>query len=193
MWSSYALGDSLLCREEITTTTKKPCLPVACPSQLLSSFVCSLYQVHVQLCLILWDPLDCSLLGSSIYGIFQARILEWVTISSSRGFPQPRDRTHVSCIAGRFFICWAIREDCSVQFSSVTQWCPILCDPMDCSRPGFPVHHQVLEFTQTYVHQVNDTIQPSHPLSSPPFPLAFSLSQPQGLLQWVSSLDMHNI
>ena len=55
---------------------------------------------------------------------------------------------------------------CSVQFSSVTQSCPTLSDPMDCSTPGFPVHDQLLEFTQTHVYQVGDTIQPSHPLSS---------------------------
>ena len=53
------------------------------------------------------------------------------------------------------------------QFSSVTQSCPTLCDPMNCSPPGLPVHHQFLEFTQTHVHQVGDAIQPSHPLSSP--------------------------
>ena len=55
----------------------------------------------------------------------------------------------------------------SVQFSSVPQPCPILCDPMNRSTPGLPVHHQLLEFTQTQVHQVSDAIQPSHPLSSP--------------------------
>ena len=55
----------------------------------------------------------------------------------------------------------------SVQFSSVAQSCPTLCDPMNRSKPGLPVHHQVLEFTQTYVHRVGDAIQPSHPLSSP--------------------------
>ena len=66
----------------------------------------------------------------------------------------------------------------SVQFSSVTQSCLILCNPMDCSRPGFPVHHQLPELAQTYVHWVGDAIQPSHPLSSlsPP---AFNLSQHQ--------------
>ena len=72
------------------------------------------------------------------------------------------------------------------QFSSVAQLSPTLCDPMDCSMPGFPVHHQLLEFTQTHVHRVCDAIQPSHPLSSP-FPPAFNLSQHQGLFQWVSS------
>ena len=55
----------------------------------------------------------------------------------------------------------------SVQFSSVTQSCPTLCDPMNRSTPGLPVHHQLLEFTQTYVHRVGDAIQPSHPLLSP--------------------------
>ena len=65
----------------------------------------------------------------------------------------------------------------SVQFSSVAQSCLIICDPMDCSTPGFPVHHQLQEFAQTHVHRVSDTIQPSHPLSSPS--LAFNLSQHQ--------------
>ena len=59
-----------------------------------------------------------------------------------------------------------------VQFSSVTQSCPTLCDPMDCSMPGLPAHHQLPESAQTHVHRVGDAIQPSHPLSSPspPFP-----------------------
>ena len=74
----------------------------------------------------------------------------------------------------------------SVQFSSVTQSCPTLCDPMNCSTPGLPVHHQLLEFTQTHVHQVGDAIQPSHPLSSP-FPPAPNSSQHQNLFQWVNS------
>ena len=75
----------------------------------------------------------------------------------------------------------------SVQFSSVAQSCPTLCDPMNCSMPGLPVHYQLLEFTQTHVHQVGDAIQPSHPLSSstPPAP---NPSQHQSLFQWVNSL-----
>ena len=56
------------------------------------------------------------------------------------------------------------------QFSSVAQSCPTLCNPMDCSMPGFPVHHQQLELVQTHVHQVGDASQPSHPLLSPSFP-----------------------
>ena len=73
-----------------------------------------------------------------------------------------------------------------MQLSSVTESCPTLCDPMDCSTPGLPVHHQVPEFTQTHVHQVGDTIQPSHPLLSLSL-LAFSLSQLQGLFQRAGS------
>ena len=73
-----------------------------------------------------------------------------------------------------------------IQFSSIAQLCLTLCDPMNCSRPGLPVHHQLPEFTQTHVHRVGDAIQPSHPLSSPS-PPAFNLSQHQGLFQWVSS------
>ena len=73
----------------------------------------------------------------------------------------------------------------SVQFSSVTQSHPTLWDPMNRSMPGLPVHHQLLEFTQTHAHRVGDAIQSSHPLSSPsPVP---NPSQHQGLFQWVSS------
>ena len=76
----------------------------------------------------------------------------------------------------------------SVQFSSVPQSCPTLWDPMDCSMPGFPVHHQLPELAQTHVHWVDDVIQPSHPLLSPS-PPTFNLFQHQGLFKWVSSLQ----
>ena len=69
-----------------------------------------------------------------------------------------------------------------IQFNSVTQLCPTLCDPTDCSTPGLPVHHQLPESTQTHVHRVGDAIQPSHPLSSPS-PPALNLSQHQGFLK----------
>ena len=72
--------------------------------------------------------------------------------------------------------------DCWVQFSSVTQSCPTLCDPMNCSTPGLPVHHQLPEFTQTHVHRVSHAIQPSHPLSNPS-PPAPNPSQHQNLFQ----------
>ena len=76
------------------------------------------------------------------------------------------------------------------QFSSVGQSCLTLCDRMDLSTPGFPVHYQLPELAKTYVHQVGDATQPSHPLSSPS-PPAFNLSQHQSLFKWVSSL--HNV
>ena len=66
--------------------------------------------------------------------------------------------------------------------SSVAQLCPTLCNPMDCSTPGLPVHCQILEFMQTHIHRVGDAIQPSHPLSSPS-PPTFNLSQHQSLFQ----------
>ena len=69
-------------------------------------------------------------------------------------------------------------------FSSVAQSCLTLCNPMDCSMPGFPVHHQLLELAQTHVQWLGDANQPSHPLSSPSSP-AFNLSQHQVLFQWV--------
>ena len=73
----------------------------------------------------------------------------------------------------------------SVQF--IAQCCPTLCNPMNCSMPGLPVHHQHSEFTQTHVHRVSDAIQPSHPLSSPS-PPAPNPSQHQSLFQLVNSL-----
>ena len=81
--------------------------------------------------------------------------------------------TFFSCILFPIFI---------YQFSSVSQLCLTLCNPMNCSTPGLPVHHQLLEFTQTHVHRVGDAIQPSHPLSSPS-PPAPNPSQHQSLFQ----------
>ena len=77
-------------------------------------------------------------------------------------------------------------QDKWVQFSSVAQSCLTLCNPVNCSTPGLPVHHQLPESAQTHVHWVCDAIQPSHPLSSP-FPPAPNPSQHQSLFQWVNS------
>ena len=82
---------------------------------------------------------------------------------------------------------WYINKyQISYHFSSVAQSCPTLCDPMNRSMPGLPVHHQLPEFTQTHDHRVSDAIQPSHPLSSPS-PSAPNPSQHQSLFQWVNS------
>ena len=141
--------------------------------------------------------MDCNSPGSSVHGILQARILQWVIMPSSRGSSQPRDWTSVSCVlnwqagslplvplAKPIVMTKAIFS--SVQFGSVTQLCPTLCNPMNCSMPGLPVHYQLPESTQTHAHRVGDAIQPSHPLSSPPPPAPY-LSQHQGLFQSVSS------
>ena len=78
------------------------------------------------------------------------------------------------------------KSDYCVQLSSVAESCLTLCDPVECSMQGLPVHHKLLEFTQTHVHRVGDAIQPTHPLAFP-FPPTFNLSQHQGLFKWVSS------
>ena len=92
---------------------------------------------------------------------------------------------HWHCLLGHdeFSFNW---ETQSVQFSSVAQSCPTLCDPTNRSTPGLPVHHQLPEFTQTHIHRVRDAIQPSHSLSSPS-PPAPNPSQHQSLFQWVNS------
>ena len=83
------------------------------------------------------------------------------------------------CFSGDHFVTYQ-------SVSLVTRSCPTICDPMNCSMPGLPVHHQLLEFTQTHVHRVSDAIQSSHPLLSP-FPPALNPSQHQSLFQWVNS------
>ena len=141
--------------------------------------------------------MDCSLPGSSVHGILQARILEWVAMPSSRGSSQPRDQI-ASLMSpapvGDFFTTSATwkapqiaerereRQRERERERSVTQSCSTLCDPRNRSTPGLPVHHQLPEFTQTHVHRVSDAIQPSHPLSSPS-PLAPNPSQHQSLFQ----------
>ena len=138
-----------------------------------------------QACLTMCNPMDCGPPSYSVHGISQARILE---CSFSSTFPSPGDLPHPGiksaspALAGRFFT----TEWPSVQFSSVTKSCSTLCDPMNPSTPGLPVHHQLLEFTQTHVHWLGDAIQSSHPLLSPS-PPAPNPSQHQDLFQWVSS------
>ena len=108
------------------------------------------------------NPMDWSPRGSSVHGISQARTLEWVAISFSGDLPNtsyPHWRQTLYHLRTR-----EVRNGVD-QFSSVTQSFPTLCNPTDCSTPGFPVHHQLPELAQIHVHQVSDAIQPSHPLS----------------------------
>ena len=94
---------------------------------------------------------------------------------------------HSSSVWARNCPCRGKKEKMAPVFylSSVTQSCPTPCDPMECSIPDFPDHHQLLKLSQPHIHQVGDAIQLAHPLSST-FPPAFNLSQYQGLFQWVS-------
>ena len=95
----------------------------------------------------------------------------------ARTWKQPRCPSSDELIRKLWYI---YTMEYSVQFTSVAQSCPTLCDPMNLSTPGLPVHHQLLEFPQTHVHRVSDAIQPSHPLLSPS-PAAPNLSQHQSL------------
>ena len=138
--------------------------------------------LHAQLCPTLCSPMDCSLSAFSVHRILQARILVWVAFLPPRDLPEPgiKPASPVSPVLQA--------DSLSTEpiFSSVTQSCPTLCDPMNQSMPGFPVHHQLPEFTQTRVHRVGDVIQLSHLLLSPS-PPAPNPSQHQGLFKRVNS------
>ena len=116
----------------------------------------------------IWASASTSVLPMDIQGWFSLGLTDLI-------FCSPRDSQDSS----------PIPQFSSVQFISVAQSCPNLCDPMNRSAPGLPVHHQLPEFTQT-LHRVSDAIQPSHPLSSPS-PPAPNPSQHQSLFQWVNS------
>ena len=138
--------------------------------------------------------MDCSLPGSSVYDILQARILEWVAIPFLLQGIFPRIEPWSPALQvdslpfeppgkpkGRLHNYKKVTS-ASQSVSSVAQSCLTLCNPMDCSTPGFPVHHQLPELAQTHAHGVDDAIQPSHPLPPPSSP-AFNLYQHQGLFQ----------
>ena len=123
----------------------------------------------------------------------ECHILHWVRsrkqkrnramgINDSKGKREEERAVHLMLIFGTVFLTLGYRSYWN-HCSSVTQSCLILWDPMDCSTPGFPVHHQLPEPAQAHVHWVSDAIQPSHPLLSPS-PSAFSLSQHQGLSKY---------
>ena len=132
--------------------------------------------------------MNCSLPGSSVHGVLQARILGWVSMPFSRGSSQLRDQIHIPCISsiiGAFFFCPLSHLGIAlgvVQFSSVAQLCQTLSDPMDCSMPGFPVHHQLPELTQIPVHRMGDDIHHSH-ASVVPFPSCLQSFPASGSLQ----------
>ena len=146
----------------------------------LSTFACKIISAWLGMCVRAkslhscptpYDPMDCSLPGSSVHGILQSRILEWVAMPSSRGSSdpgiKPTSLMSPALVAGFFtfsatweahfllkleIIQGLLHFHYSVQFSSVTQSCPTLCNPMNHSTPELPVHHQLPEFTQTHVY-----------------------------------------
>ena len=103
-----------------------------------------------------------------------------------KSFPETLMDLHLVFVLPSGFCLSSFVQVSPFQIRSIAQSCPTLWEPMNCSRPGLPVHHQLPEFTETHVHRVSDAIQPSHPLSSPS-PLAPNPSQHQSLFQWVSS------
>ena len=130
----------------------------------------------------LFDPMDCSLPGSSVCGDSLGK-------NSGVGYNFllqrifPTQGFYPGLLHCRWILYYQSHQRSPVrliQFSSVAQQCPTICNPMNRSTPGLPVYHQLLEFTQTHVHRVSDPIQPSHPLSSPSLP-ASNPSQHQSL------------
>ena len=118
---------------------------------LISDCVCVCVLV-AQSSLTLWDPINYSLPGSSVHGIFQAKVLEWVAIPFSRASSQPRNQTGVFCISGRFFTVWATSEAIIglAAAAKSLQSCPTLCDPRDGSPPDFPASGILLKWIQFY-------------------------------------------
>ena len=147
----------------------------------------------LQSCPTLCDPIDGSPLGSTVPGILQARILEWVSIFFSNAWKWKvkvkslsRARLLATPWTGAYQASPSMGISMQKYWSGVPLPFPTLCDPMNCSTPSLPVHHQLPEFTQTHVHRVSDAIQPSHPLSSPS-PPAPNPSQHQRFFPWVNS------
>ena len=136
------------------------------------------------MCLTLSNPMDSSTPGSSVHGMLQQENGTVLPCPSPGDLPDPGIKPGL--LHRRSIVCLLSLKKAptahSVQFSSVAQSCPTLCDPMNRSTPGLPVHHLLPEFTQTHVHRVSDAIQPFHPLSSPS-PPAPNPSQHQSLFQ----------
>ena len=144
----------------------------------------------LQLCLTLFKPIDCEACQVPLSIGFSRQEYWSDFLFPPPGYlPNPGVETTFLislALAGIFFTTsatWGVHKIYELdQIRSVAQSCPTLCDPMNCSTPGLPVHHQRPEFTETHVHRVSDAIQPSHPLSSPS-PLAPNPSQHQSLFQ----------
>ena len=134
-----------------------------------------------QCCPTLCDPLDCSPPGFSVHGIGKDAGMGSHSLLQGIFPTQELNQCLLHC---RWILYHLSHQESpgKDKFSSVTKSCPTLCNPMDCSMPGFPVRHQLLELAQTRVHRVGDAIKPSYPLMFPS-PPAFDLPQHQGLFQ----------
>ena len=164
-------------------------------------FIVWFYFHHLDI-LYIWSWIFCIVWGRGCFLYFNLRISKWpscVFLKESSflhwsAVPHCH-KSNICLFIGLFLysllLCHFVYSCTSITFSNSLQFsrslCPTPCDPMNHSRPGLPVHHQLPEFTQIHVHWVGDAIQPSHPLSSPS-PPALSLSQHQGLFKWVCSL-----
>ena len=152
--------------------------------QLLRSILCP---ISPQMILLILQHIPKTGYSTLLILTHRGRFLQ-STSRESRGYP----RRNTLLLLFDYQHLWLQKKGCktnpvtsdSVQFSSVLQSCPTLCDPMDCSTPGLPVHHQLLELAQTHVHRVADAIQPSHLLSSPS--PTFNFSRHQGIFQGVT-------
>ena len=136
-----------------------------------------------RLCPTLCSPMDCSLQGSFVHGILQARILKWVAISFSRGSSWPRDQPCIFCVS--YFGSWIYLGSLRIYFA-VVEFMSDSFLPCGLQHTSFPVPHYLPEFNQVHVRWIGDAIQPPQPLLPSP-PLAINLSQHQGLFRWVGS------
>ena len=188
---SFILSESLLKFMSIELVILANHLILCCLLLLLPSVFPNIRVYSSELALCIWWPkyrsFSISINPSNEYSELISFRIDWFNLLADQGTLKSLHNHNWKVSVLQHSSCLVVQCSHLYTFSSVTQSCPTLCDPMECSMPGLPVHHQLPEFTQTHVHRVSDAIQPSHPLSSPS-PPTFNLSQHQSLSQGVSSL-----
>ena len=157
------------------------CWSISWATAVYGTFKQNIYEDETRLCFINYVLLPVPVLFLRAQPMFRP-LLHWTNTHSAFStkfslFGAKKNCIFCLCFLASLWLC---------QFSSVARLCPTLCNPMNRTTPGLPVHHRLPKFTQTHVHFVGDAIQPSHPLSSTS-PPALNLSQRQGLFKWVSS------
>ena len=121
-----------------------------------------MFKVKVKSCLTLWDPMYCNIPGSSIPGIFQARVLEWVAISFSRGSSQPRDQTRFSHIVGRCFTVWATREVNNGQTYYLSDWITVYYTWRNILHRNIYIHIYISKYKHTHIYRYTCTHMCKH-------------------------------